>query len=493
MDKATKILIIMMMCITLVGCGKKKVEYTTDDTYVNTEEGAYENDVYDGDIPETVSYTVERGETSPEYVVDATVNANLDEVNIYDISFDDIDDNYVKNICSSVFDDGDYYVVRPYSSYNEDDFNIEHERLCSIGTDANGNYSYPVQQRLTYLECSMVDGYINNSNAQLSDEFIMQNYDTLTFDDYTGDVIGINVLREEGLSFDTSTVMCGTVRGKIDDSVYELNAWRYMEPYDAGSSGLVNQTEAYDDVYCWYTLTNLSNHIKVYQCKNMNDDNANLIYGDNRCDIFAAEKEAEDFMDKLGINNYMKYETYNIISDNEEVFYDGYCFVYELTIDGVEINVGSSSAIGYYEDEKSRGMYNSSKIKVYVNSEGVAFIAVLSPVKIGDKEMAGSLESFDEIDNNAKEYIGNSVVYNVNIDTTYNIYSIKLIYAITTEDMITYTLRPVWVYNGYIEPGSNGIYSLEGKYVAVAIDAITGDYLGGNAYLDMIASDIGGL
>lgn len=474
MDKATKILIIMMMCITLVGCGKKKVEYTTDDTYVNTEEGAYENDVYDGDIPETVSYTVERGETSPEYVVDATVNANLDEVNIYDISFDDIDDNYVKNICSNVFDDGDYYVVRPYSSYNEDDFNIEHERLCSIGTDANGNYSYPVQQRLTYLECSMVDGYINNSNAQLSDEFIMQNYDGLTYDDYIGDVIGINVLREEGLSFDTRTVMCGTVRGKIDDSVYELNAWRY-----------------YDGVYCWYTLTNLSNHIKVYNRKNINDENANLIYGDNRCDIFAAEKEAEDFMDKLGINNYMKYETYNIISDNEEVFCDGYCFVYELTIDGVEINAGSNYVIGYYGDEMSRGMYNSSKIKVYVNSEGVAFIAVLSPVKIGDKEMAGSLKSFDEIDNNAKKYIGNSVVYNGNIDTTYNIYSIKLIYAITTEDMITYTLRPVWVYNGYIEPGSDDIYSLAGKYVVVAIDAITGDCMESGDNLDMVG-DIGG-
>lgn len=463
------------------GCGDKQVEYVTEnitgenetpDSSVSDEQGASIG------ITSSVSYVLDGNGERPSYKIDASVSAmGMENVGVYDVQFDVVDDAYLKAFAEDVFDDGEYYIVKPYHASSLDELLAEEERLREIGkslgtmTDSDEiQYPVPVQNRLDALEQEMNAGVNDNADYAkfYGEDCILQKYDSRLSNDYLGSLLCDGIPDTSGRGTNSITHMAGTMRGSIDGAVCEMNVWTASYPAEAGSRGL-EESQAHTEYSAVYNLTFLDNPVSIYQECTL-DDESEEQYGQNICDIEKSEQEAETMLAKLGFADYMKVEASHLVTEkDDDLSLDGYCFTYVYAPDGVAINYLHTM----YADYKFEGIDEAdSWVSVYVNSGGIAYVSVSCPMKATEKKEAGNLKPFSEIDALAQSTLTTGNLYD-EPDMTCRIYAVKLVYGIVTEDEESHALRPMWVYCAVDDSESN----IGHKCVVVAIDAVSGNII----------------
>lgn len=490
-------LIIVMLMIS--GCSDKTVEYVTE-TAIEENENQDAGNTINGqegwnDVPASISYVLDGNGEHPTYNVDASVSAvGMENAGIYDVEFDVVDDAYLKVLADVIFDDGEYYIMKPYHASTKEELIAEQERLQEIGETAAAHvatadteeknddtfdeensgeeqYPAPVQRRLDALEQELNTGMYDNEDLvkYYGDDDIMHKYDSRWLNDYSGNLLGFGMPDISERGTDSTTYMAGTLRGNIDGNVCELNAWTISCPAVAGSRGLENSQSAYTAYSAVYNLTFLGNPVSIYQECAL-DDESEEQYGQNVCDIEEAEQKAGNMVTKLGFSDYMKVDTIHLLTDSGTTMaLDGYCFRYVYAPDGIPLNYLNTQ----YADYKYGGIDEAdSWVSVYVNSGGIAYVSVSCPITVKGEKETEKLKAFSEIDALAQLALTTENQY-IEPDMTCKVYAVKLVYGIVTEDEESHLLRPMWIYCAVDDSEIN----VSHKCVVVAVDAVNGNII----------------
>lgn len=490
-------LILVMLMIS--GCSEKMVEYVTE-TAIEENENQDTGNTLNGqdgpvDVPSSVSYIIDGNGEHPSYKVEASVSAaGMENAGIYDAEFDVVDDAYLKALADVIFDDGEYYIMKPYHASTKEELIAEQERLQEIGESAaelvatadteeknddnfdeenpgEEQYPAPVLSRLEALEQELNTGMDDNADMAkyYGEGYIMHKYDSRWLDDYSGNLLGFGMpdISERGM--DSTTYMAGTLRGSIDGNVCELNAWTISCPAAAGSRGLEKSQSAYTAYRAVYNLTFLGNPVSVYQECAL-DDESEEQYGQNVCDIEEAEQQAGNMLSELGFSDYMKVDTHHLLTDSgTATALDGYCFSYVYAPDGIPLNYLNTQ----YADYKYGGIDEAdSWVSVYVNSGSIAYVSVSCPITVTGEKETEKLKTFSEIDALAQLALTTDNQYG-EPDMTCKVYAVKLVYGIVTEDEESHSLRPMWIYCAVDDSEIN----ISHKCVVVAVDAVNGNII----------------
>lgn len=117
------IIAVGILCLMLSGCGKKK-DVSDDFVSVQGDEGSIsDNEDFDDNLSVVgithVNYTVEGRETGVNLKVDADVDTVLpDNVQVYEVEKVHVSDDYLKQLASNVFDNGEYEILQLENSYS---------------------------------------------------------------------------------------------------------------------------------------------------------------------------------------------------------------------------------------------------------------------------------------------------------------------------------------------------------------------------------------
>lgn len=477
--KFGKYVIAIMLFVSLWGCGKKPVEYVGEGTEASdiNMQGSEEDvgETVPG-VPDKLNYTVQDTGGHVSYNVDARVSAEgMDEAGIYKMEFVKMDDAYLHTLSASVFDDEEYYIVKPYYASTMDELLEEQERFKEVAGTGD-SYSVPLQARQEELEKAIAS--YSASNDEMAGYFgesdILHQHNQIYFGDYMGDRLYTNDLTTGGYttggSAGHSIFQAGVLRGEIDGELYELNACSYSWQNEAAGS-----EETYEEYNAMYSLTSLSNEEAICTVESL-DDKAEEKYDSNRCNIDSAEQGAEHMLSVLGLKDFEKADTLHIVSGSEEDYYlDGYCFTYAYMLDGIMENYFAHT-VSYSE---VNGVQRAFYARVYVNSAGVAYVAVYNPIVLGEKQQNINMKSFSEIDETARQSFFKNTEY-MDEQETCTIYAVKLMYALYSVDGVNYEIRPVWMYYGIDE----GDTLRDNNHIRVitAVDAVSGTCMPGFGY-----------
>lgn len=137
----------MVGMMVLPGCGNTKKENVENDFAQVTEESATNTDAptETSEIPAHLKYTVEADVGTNHVTVDADVISDgVKEAVVYSAVSKKVDEEYVRSIANSVFDNGDYTVEQPYAAMSE---NQMESLLSDIESQAEDYiWTYPVSQ-----------------------------------------------------------------------------------------------------------------------------------------------------------------------------------------------------------------------------------------------------------------------------------------------------------------------------------------------------------
>lgn len=416
----TILLVIFYACNT--GCSKNAKDNNAADLNGNNDfaSNSDANAINNYKSGSSLQYTVQSS-NGTKIIVDANIPEMYKEkIDVYAETIIDMSDEYAIQYAKSVFDNGEYEIVKPLMVCNEEELKEVKARLENEALNYNSN---EIPERIN-IEIEQVDSYLENyrshENTETESDKVLYKFDT---------------------------ILVGSIKGKIDDEEWIMN----FECGYQDNKVLMIDIRPYGDHYYWdYDGT----------C-GMEEDSVN-----NPCDLESSKKLANQTIEKLGFENMAIIDIKHIIPDGgKSSNAAGYYFTYGKSIDGV--SAVYSDFINAYID----GMNISSEqeyIRVCINDDGIMSVSYGDSYKTGEVlSQNSSVMGIEEIDNIARsqmvEYIEN------NSDEDIKITEIAFGYMTVTYDGVGYSLVPVWIYYS-----STTDDSIEGKYPLFAINALDG-------------------
>lgn len=423
---------LVILAILLTGCGKNKSDEIKQDISmldddVNTGTDAVEDK--SSDIPENLNYEVVGTNGAITVSVEAYVEAEgYGNADVYSEKPVEINSEYLMSFAKKIFDDETYYSIKPYVCMDKDELSDEKEFWESCSDMAGEEYD-------TYT-----DKYIRDKKLDILDSFLSAAGEYS--DGWKQDgVIWIHELTDGDSNEGASYVNNANLRGFIDGTVYELT-YNAADGFETPILELVNPLYDNRD-----EILRFISHKHSY-----------TIYGNNPVDYETAKNDADDFIYKLGYEDMALVRSANIQLNDTTL--DGYLFVYTRNKNGVSsIDSKCYTQIDGYD----RAGYQEY-IEIYVNEYGIMCAKLMNIYELG--EIMGEstpLLSFEQIDENAKEYIKAGID---NEDYFYKINKVKFGYISVCYGN-SYALIPAWVYQYYED-------TFDDYYYEIAINAIDG-------------------
>lgn len=441
-------LLLGMMMTSIAGCGNKEQDIIADYQNINIVNNNENEETDTENSSNTNSNTTTTSESIPSHyettflgvlknfmvTVDADViSEGYPSTSVYTVNIKDVDEAYLKDLATKIFDDGVYNVVAPYILMEPENIIVTNEKF----------------------------GNTVDFEKYVATQYLKKNKSTDTFDEsnlfYEYDAEGFgNRYMYYPLDVKSDHQTWARIEGKIDGKSYELC---YMK----------SDLESVPRVY----IHNQENGMSGSSVFDMDDPCYSGIYGDNRCDFDEATKWAEEIMSKLNNDNYKLAKTYERLgasngeTGNLEQFLDGYRFLYAPLIDNIQCQPYSNyDTLIVYQKEENK--ISQPSLIIDVTSAGIDCIKIMTDYEITSQSpIEGGLLSFDEINDKITEYVETKD----DVDAAkMECYKISYKYVLVKDEGV-YKYVPAWIYNYMRTGGTND----------TEVDAYEKEWIGVNA------------
>lgn len=430
---------VLILC-SLVGCGKKQVDYSkateVEDGYSATED---QQNLTEEVIPEHLEYVIQGDLGDVTVYADIKLPDAYKKCAVVELTETPFEDEDIKAIADNIFDKGTYFLYMPY---NSEEVAFLLEQLSNLSQFASTEReSTKFDETIRWLEDSQITGFAQGI-------FLENEYEELIF--YKID--------------DARPEVCD-VLGEIDGRYYILKFKRD----DKNSLMTLERWESYEDIFAQDT----------------GEESIDMRLEGNPCTytMEEAEKLALDYIRELG------YEDYDVVWTNNvyrgEYNYDPTHQGHESRIEGYNVYLGRSYdnySFTYSSRNYPRDLMNSLVIgedgnataiegyefaRVYVDNQGICQVEICNPmIETGTITKDVVLLPFEKVDKIAQETLKS---YADVADTRWSVTEVELGYGMVKSGDKA-SLVPMWYY-------FQGDYSKEVAYCRLAfvrINALDG-------------------
>ncbi len=401
------ILALFMVTGLFTACGKADENVPFD--YATGSDGLRE------EIPESLSYTVESGGRGAVKVDAKVYSEGYGQVATYKLEKRDKNDEWIKSYAEKLFDNGEYINVKPRRFRNLEELESEkqfwEERLIDLDEGSTGY-------------------------ARIKSEIDALEYDIINFSEsnYIKYPEG-QVIFDTDYSADTGYSETAQLRGEVDGNVWLLNY---------GHSVDENGKDSWSPALYGSCLEKMDGISSLYEAEDAGTYK-------NKCDRAQAETDAIKLINRLGFDNMECVKMTEILpyymSEPADCF-DGYCFVYGPSLNGIKLFSGTGSGAS------TDGEYIAIQpyVCILVNSEGAYSFCIMEDYVIEDVLSEDSqMISFQQIDNIAHTEFEKMMeeqstgIYD-DAESNFSVIRVEFEYLCVTYDGISYAMIPVWTY-----------------------------------------------
>lgn len=451
--KRTMLLLGMTALVMCGGCGKQKDKGISDDfdnvAVVATGQDATndENNQSDYSVPEHVKFDEFGEKTNSVIHVDADVIENgYRNAAVYEVTLVDFDEDYIKNLASRLFDNGEYAVQLPYWHMSKEQLNnVMEERNVNINNpilDDNGCATTSYTGMYVYYIEETIDG---SQEAPIVDGQIFYPYNAVyrekTFDPANG------IYREVGEDIN-DTMEYARLTGKINGKQCQL---------------MVSKSTKFGETRVWIVSDELCT------ASNIEYEIGTTGLTENLCDYDKALSSANDMVKKITDTEYDLCMTMSrsvnsqIEGYGRAVQYDGYKFYFTPVISDYPIIYNSAYTI--MSDETQ--YVNQPMLMIEIDSYGLVEAKYLTDFSIdGCMSDAPTVLTFEKSQEELKKQIQLYLQETSGLEITID--RIEFSHVLLRQDN-QYAIVPVWMY--YI---SNAGYQSIKDTAAFGVNALDG-------------------
>lgn len=431
--------VILALSLIFTGCGNAGKDELSDEIEAIENNDSYSSasdaEQVSATVPQKISYTIS-GNGAAEVRVDAEViSEGYGQMGVYEDIRIDMDDAYLKQLAETLFDAGEYEIVKPYFMCSRSELEDEAAYLGQWHAfyDESGN-TFPGWLRRCQEAAEYFSGYYDEENT--------------VSDLAEGKLIYQTHLSNGNASVWRQCILRGTIGG---------DPWQLL---------YMNQDMTGGDISL--ELCRLNEAHQVYKLIDDEDEVQVRVRGDNPCDIEACEREACEAVEKLGFADMgiamTAHRVYSNNGGNETL--DGYRIFMMRNTDGRQHIFGGDVGTVTLDKEKYWSA-NQQCIVFDVNADGVIGIFANEIYSQGEciSEVAGFL-GFDKADKVAQEYMQERVDFLSEAEAIYQLHVNKVqLGYMTLHYEQGYTLVPVWAY--FYDGGAMwfGVNALDGSIV----------------------------
>ncbi|MDE6025558.1 MAG: hypothetical protein K2G45_08900 [Lachnospiraceae bacterium] len=411
-------IISLSLMLSFTACEKAKKDNIADDLKENVGVEASvsdaENQNATDEIPENISYTVEVGGHAIE--VDAKIYADgYGNIPTLAMKRCDNEDEWVLKYAKKLFDNGEYENVRPYRAMNREELESELQFFRE---------KYESEEHNPNDETELIQSFLENYNEE-------------NYEKYSDDKIVYSFVEQTADEGEyTSVTNEAYLRGYVDGRMWTLKYWNEYGDYivdgeiiDSKENMPFLMAQCIDDGYSTKDAANIDE-----------------TYLNNLCDREIVEKQAKEFLEKLGFGNMeLLHIVQNSLETTEEALaVDGYTMVFGMSKNEAHLLFACGAAENAMEP-MSDYVALQPYVEVQVNSNGIHSIEIFgdyneTEVMSGESRML----SFEQINKVAKEEFEKMLTENNSYYFTVGY--IEFGYVCITYDGLSYALVPAWRY-----------------------------------------------
>ena len=451
MKRKTALVLVGIMLCSLMGCGKKEVDYSGA-TEAGNGEVAVEGQTTVAEsieIPESAEYIITGTKGSVEVAAEIKVPKEYEKCTVMELSRVVYEDEDIKAMADKIFDEGSYFLYMPY---NEEARAFLRDKLTTASESAANDW-----------EAATFKHVLENFDVENTFTYSDETFEELKFypdhrtekEAYFCSVFGAIDGRYYVLTFEKDGKNCGMDLVRWDrrvdfaladyspDSI-EVRTAEKVSAYTQEESEVMAMELVEELGYDGYELvqTNIT-----YFMTNVSNDEVGI--------------KPEEYLDGVdGYNVYLgrKYNNYSMA-------YSSYKWI--MASDDFEGNDFFSEE---YPEEKFE---NTECIRVYVDSQGICEMRVYNPmVEVGPMNEEIIFLPYDKVDSIAQDAMQS---YADNNSEKLKIESIELAYGIV-DDNGKKALVPVWYYFGKDATNNDNFYKREALFMINALDGTVIEY-----------------
>ncbi len=445
MKRKTALVLVGIMLCSLMGCGKKEVDYSGA-TEAGNGEVAVEGQATEAEtieIPENIEYTITGAKGTIDVAADIKVPEDYEKCTVMELSRVVYEDEDIKAMADKIFDEGSYFLYMPY---NEEARATLRDKLTTASESAANDWEARTFEFVLYL-------FEQEDFFAVSEE----NFEELKFypDHRT----------EEDAYF------C-RVFGAIDGRYYILS-------FEKNSSNCAMELIRWD-------------RLVGFQLGDYSPDSIDVRTSGNASTYSQEESEAMamEFVEGLGYKEYepvqsniasygsaLPKDVNNIQTDEFTQGIDGYNVYLGRNYNNYSMAYSSDLWIMAYNDLEGNTMYfeefsvekfeNTECIRVYVDGQGICEMKVYNPMEeVGPMNEDIVFLPFDKVDGVAQDELQAFADAN---SGKFKIESIQLAYGMVDEDGKK-ALVPVWYYFGKDALNNQSFYQQNAIVMINALD-----------------------
>lgn len=442
MRRKTAMVVVCIMLCSLIGCGKKEVDYSdaTESANGEVQVESQTTEAQSIEIPENIEYTITGAKGTIDVAAEIKVPEEYEKCTVMELSRVVYEDEDIKAMADKIFDEGSYFLYMPY---NEEARANLRDKLTTASENAANDWDAATFE--------FVLGKIDEEDFfSTSDE----SFDELKFyqvdeDDNFCKVLGAIDGRYYVLSFEKNGNNCGVKLVRWDRTIgFQLADYSAdsIDVRTSGNASIYSQEEseamamefAMKLGYEGYGV--VQSNVAFYACTLPKDEST---------------IDREDFIQ--GVDGYNVYLGRN--QNNYAMAYSSESWIMEyLDIDGSEI---------VYEDFPVEKFENTECIRVYVDGQGICEMKVYNPMEeVGPMNEDIVFLPFEKVDGIAQDELQAYADAN---SGKFKIESIQLAYGMVDEDGKK-ALVPVWYYFGKDALNNQSFYQQNAIVMINALD-----------------------
>lgn len=411
MKRKTTIGLVIIILSTLMGCGKKQVDYSGATEGLNEDATSYESQLVEQEnIPEHLEYVISGEMGDVTVYADVKLPEAYNKCAVVELKDTPFEDGDIEKYADIIFDEGSYFLYMPYNSEEVAFLKSQLSNLSQFATTDRERTKF--EETISWLEAV----YFTEEDET--------DYEELKFYNYRAP--------GEGLC---------TLFGEIDGRYYILEFKRD----DNNSLMSLERWDCYEDIFAQDT----------------GEESIDMRLEGNPCTYSMEEAEnlALDFIRGIG------YEDYDVVWTNNvyctEYNYDPEHQSYESRVEGYNVYLGRTYDNYFFtysqrnyprsifdslvvdENGNATSMEGYEYVRVYVDNQGICQMEVVNPMTdTGNVTNDVVLMPFEKVDRVAQEILKDYA------DDSYNSWSItevELGYGMVRQDGKV-ALVPMWYY-----------------------------------------------
>ncbi len=442
MRRKTAMVLVGLMLCSLMGCGKKEVDYSdaTESANGEVQVESQTTEAESIEIPENIEYTITGAKGTIDVAAEIKVPEEYEKCTVMELSSVVYEDQDIKAMADKIFDEGSYFLYMPY---NEEARANLRDKLTTASANAANDW-----ESLTF---EYVLGYFDEEDffSTLDENFEELKFYQAEEDAYFCRVFGAIDGRYYILSFEKNGSNCAMELIRWDRFVgFQLGDYSpdSIDVRTSGNASTYSQEEseamamefAMKLGYEGYGL--VQSNTAFYACTLPKD--INII-------------QTDEFIQ--GIDGYNVYLGRN---------YNNYSMAYSSDFWIMAYNDLEGNEM-YFEEFPVEKFENTECIRVYVDGQGICEMKVYNPMEeVGPMNEDIVFLPFDKVDGIAQDELQAYADAN---SGKFKVESIQLAYGMVDEDGKK-ALIPVWYYFGKDALNNQSFYQQNAIVMINALD-----------------------